>query len=84
MNDKEIARRMGYILLLHAEVTSGAYKLRQVSKGRDPTQEEAAKGMTVCWRPMTDEEKLHDSMETMKRHVNALNELVDSSYREED
>ena len=56
-------------MLRHGELVSGAYKLRGLKRGCEPTDEEKADGQVIGFRDMTDEEKLQDTVDTMHRHI---------------
>lgn len=65
ITDKLFLRSFAYAMFFHAEVVSGAYKLRQTQQGVEGGG----------WRDLTDEEKLQDSLATMKRHLHRMLEL---------
>lgn len=61
-SEGQILQKMAYVMLSHAEITSGHYKTRNVSDG---------------WgREFTEAQKLDDSLKTMRSHINHLGELV--------
>lgn len=66
-----------YAMYWQAMATTGACKLRNTAQGRDPTEEEKAAGQTIGWRPHTDEEKVKDALDTMKRHLEHMWECQD-------
>lgn len=84
----------------HAEVVSGAYKLRHVQVGVEPKSyeryieqgllsrivvDEAERTGTTAFRDMTDEEKLQDSLDTMQRHIRFVQDCMDAaSEKDED
>jgi len=71
----------------HAEVVSGAYKLRQVERGVSKEDIgkyreaglliESSVGTGIAFRRMTDEEKLEDSLDIMQRHIELAQECLD-------
>lgn len=56
--------RKMYAMLWHAKITSGAYKLRELYHGTSGPE-------------FTDEEKLEDALDTMKRHIELMNETAE-------
>ena len=52
----------------HAEAVTGAYKLRTTQRGVEGGG----------WRGLTDDEKLHDCLATMQRHLQRAQEILDS------
>jgi len=82
----------------HAEVVSGAYKLRHVQVGVEPKDyekyiergliprfavDEAERTRTIAFRDMTDEEKLQDSLDTMQRHIRFVQDCLDAADESE-
>jgi len=63
----QIVSTQAQLLRSHAEITSGAYKLRNVQRGTIDGE----------WRDMSEDELLQDSMQTMQCHIDRLNALVD-------
>ena len=61
------------VLYRHAEIVSGAYKLRKKERGCGKNDDG-----TTAFRPLTEAEKLEDSMAVMQRQIHALNEHVDA------
>lgn len=51
----------------HAEIVSGAYRLRKLQQG-DSSEPSG-------WRDLTDDEKLKDKVEEMCRHITRVREL---------
>ena len=61
------------VLCRHAEVVSGAYKLRTTQRGCGKNDDG-----TIAWRPLTETELLTDSMSVMQRQIEALYEHVEA------
>lgn len=62
-----------------ASASNGHAVQRQISRGREPTEEERARGKVVGWNPLSDQEKIADAMSTAERHMTRalwLNEMV--------
>jgi hypothetical protein len=53
------------VLFRHAEAISGAYKLRVIKHG-------------TRGKEFTDEEKLEDTMQVMRRQIHRLSDIVDT------
>lgn len=92
MNQKEREKRLAYarnqfeISKLHAmmafaEATTGVATMRDTAQGREPTEEERAKGVTIGWRPHTDQEKIKNSLMVMQRHIQFMSELNDTIHK---
>lgn len=62
----------------HAEIVSGAYKLSNKARGREPNEEEKARGEVIGWTPLTEPELLKDKVDEMKRHVARMSEWADT------
>lgn len=75
--DAQIIQCLGWVLMDHAEIVSGAYKQRktQVGNGKDP------EGNTV-WRDCTDEEKLTHANQTLRAHMQWMSDCVDAKGEE--
>jgi hypothetical protein len=58
-----------HITFWQTKILSGAYKLDTTKRGREPSEEERAKGEVIGWRDLTDEEKLQGCMGTLHTHV---------------
>jgi len=58
------------VLYRHAEIVSGAYRLRQTQQGCEKTEENPE-----GWRDLTDEEKLAASLQTMQAQIHRLRDL---------
>lgn len=89
MDQKERERRIdharrqfevhkAYASYWQAMATTGAAKLRKTQQGREPTEEERAKGMVIGWRDKSDDEKIKDALDTMSRHIQHMNECHDT------
>jgi hypothetical protein len=76
--DGQILCIAAQILRCHAEVMSGAYKLRKLQKA---TEENNPDG-TIKWRDATEEEKLADSMMILHSQIDRLNEFVEAMASE--
>ena len=71
------------VIRCHAEIVSGHYKTRNVSVG--VAKEDEAKhsnlidspGKVFKMRPLTDEEKLQTSMDTLSRHIHNVYEMIE-------
>lgn len=61
------------VLYRHAEIVSGAYRLRSVQKGCGSD----ADG-TIVFRPLIESELLEDSMRVMRAQIHRFNEFVDA------
>jgi hypothetical protein len=70
--DAQFLHTFARVLSRHAEIVSGAYKLRKIQQG-DGTNPDG----TIQYRDLTDAEKLADSLAVMKRHVDRLMDLED-------
>jgi len=55
-----------------AYASTGAAARQEISRGREPTEEERAGGTTMGWRPLTDQEKIDDAFNTAKQHIHQL------------
>jgi len=66
--DAQIIQCLAWVLVDHAEITSGAYKQRQTQVG----VEEGG------WRNTTDEEKLTHANQTLHAHMKWLSDCVDA------
>lgn len=66
-----------YAMYWHAQATTGVAVLRNLSQGREATAEEQETGQTIGWRSLTDQEKIKDALETMKRHLHHMNDCND-------
>lgn len=77
-NQFEIAKMLA--LCWQAMATTGACKMRNTSQGREATEEEKAKGMSMGWRDHSDEEKVFNALETMNIHIHRMLELSDKIY----
>lgn len=51
----------------HASATTGACKLRQTAQGSE-----------IGWRDHSDEEKVQNELDTMKRHIHRMDEINDT------
>lgn len=71
--DGQIMGIFSQVLYRHAEIVSGAYKLRTTEQGCGTNDD----GTTV-FRSLTEEELLKDSMTVMQRQIHRLNEFVDA------
>lgn len=89
MDPKERERRLAYVRgqfeiakayasYWCAMATTGAATLRKTQQGREPTEEERAKGICIGWRDHTDEEKTKNALDTMARHIHRMDELNDA------
>ena len=67
------------VLYRHAEVVSGAYKLRTTQQGCGKNDDG-----TIAFRPLTEAELLKDSMQVMQAQIHRLTEFVDAIPRFED
>jgi hypothetical protein len=65
------------VLYWHVMATTGKATERQLSRGREPTEEEKSKGMVIGWEPLTDKEKIDEALKTMQRHLDMMRELGD-------
>ncbi len=68
----QIMQEMAYVMLFHAEITSKHYKTREIS-----TACESDKDGSTIYRPFTEAEKLDDHVQTMKRHIHRMGDLVE-------
>ena len=75
--DGQFAIVNAQILRAHAEIVSGAYKLRKVSRCTD---EKDSSGRYI-WVQLTEDELLKDSMRTLEAQISRLNDLVDALER---
>lgn len=67
----------------HAEIVSGAYKFRNIQRGRENTPEEIAAGDTsLKFREMTDDEKLQNSLGIMRRQIDFMRECMEAIENE--
>lgn len=64
-----------YAMYWHGMAVTGAATKRDTAQGREPTEEEKAKGQTIGWRPHTDDEKKADALATMMRHIDRYRAL---------
>lgn len=63
------------VIRCHAEITSGAYKLRKTQRGTFP---KPSSDETIKWRDCTDEEKLQNVFGEMYNHLERIRNLTDS------
>ena len=70
--DAQLMQIFAYAMRDHAEIVSGAYKLRNTQIGVEPSG----------WRDKTDEEKLKDAIQTMEAHCRWISDLVDAKADE--
>lgn len=79
--EAQLLQNLAWVLRDHAEIVSGAYKLRktQVGCGTNPDG-------TFKFRDCTDEEKLQGSMQTLTAHCHWVRECVDhiSEHQEDE
>jgi len=86
MDEKERQKRLTYArgqfeitklraLQWHAMATTGIATLRKLDRGREATEEEKAQGLCMGWRPLTDQEKTKEALDTMQRHIEFMSEL---------
>jgi hypothetical protein len=70
--EAQLLSNMAWVLRDHAEITSGAYKLRktQVGCGVNPDQ-------TTKFRDCSDEEKLQSTMHTMTAHCHWVRQCME-------
>ena len=89
MDQKEREKRLAYArgqfeitklraMMMFAEATTGVATLRKTQQGREPTEEEKAKGMVIGWRDHTDQEKIQNTLQCMQRHIQFMDELNDT------
>lgn len=67
------------VLYRHAEVVSGAYKLRKKEQGCGKNDDG-----TIAFRPLTEAELLEDSMQILQAQIHRLNEFVDALPSDEE
>ena len=60
-----------------AMATTGSVKRRDLGRGREPTDEERAKGEIIGWTQVSDEEKTADALRIMKIHIQRYSDLND-------
>ncbi len=60
-----------------ASATTGHATTRNTAQGREATAEEKAAGMSLGWRPHTNEEKIGDALQTAKRHMENYHNLME-------
>jgi len=68
----QLAVFQAYLLRDHAEIVSGAYKLRKTKQGCEKTEENPS-----GWRDLTDEEKLESCLGTMTRRIGFMSETIE-------
>ncbi len=89
MDQKEREKRLAYVrgqfeiakqyaAYWQAMAMTGVATLRKLQQGREPTEEERAKGMCIGWRDLTPEEKTKEALDTMNRHIHHMDELNDA------
>ena len=61
--DGQLLQMLAYAMMDHAEIVSGAYKLRKTQRGCEKTPENQ-----TGWRDETEEEKLQATMQQMSQH----------------
>jgi hypothetical protein len=59
----QILQKQCLVMLWHAEVVSGGYKLKQLHHGNGVA--------------FTEEEKLKDAINTLTRHIHQMSEMID-------
>lgn len=59
-----------------AMATTGAAKLADTKKGREPTEEERSQGYVIGWEPLSDEEKIKKALDISLTHIHRLQELT--------
>ena len=64
---------MAQVLYRHAEIVSGAYKLRDGDRGLGKDAEGR-----IMWAPLTDEEKLKSSMGIMQAQIHRLQDTIEA------
>lgn len=65
-------------MMAFAEATTGVATLRKTQQGREPTEEEKAKGLVIGWRDHSDQEKIKNTLQVMERHIQFMTELNES------
>lgn len=73
--EAQILERQGHLLRCHAEIVSGAYKLRKTQCGTRAYPELGS--AVIAWRDLTDDEKLESAMSELRSHARLLSELVE-------
>lgn len=63
-----------YVAYWQAMIVSGAATTRDLSRGRKPTEEEKSKGETIAWEQFTDQEKIWEALQCMRRHIEHMTE----------
>jgi hypothetical protein len=61
-----------------AMATTGAAKNRSIKRGREPTEEERARGEIVGWNERTDDEKILDALNTATTHIQNLEKITET------
>ena len=70
--DAQFAGIFSQVLYRHAEIVSGAYKLRATQRGCGKNDDG-----TIAFRPLTETELLADSMAVMRRQIERMNEFAE-------
>jgi|TARA_R100000656_G_scaffold104176_4_gene76423 hypothetical protein len=84
----QILARTLQVLYRHTEIMSGAYKLPRSQQGVSPEDVDKLRnsGVNVMeangsfWRDLTDDEKLANSMDIMRRQIQIVHDCVDGLY----
>lgn len=63
-----------YAMYWQAMALTGTATLRDTAQGREVTEEERARGEVIGWRKHTDQEKIKHALDTMKQHIQLMNE----------
>jgi hypothetical protein len=70
-----------YALYWQTMAMTGHATLRNVSQGREPTEEEKALGQSIGWREKTDVEKVEDALGCMMNHIRQMTETIEQIDR---
>lgn len=66
-----------YVAYWQAMIISGAATTRNLTRGRKPTEEEKAAGQTIGWEALSDQEKIQEALQCMRRHIEYMKECND-------
>ena len=74
IGEGQVIAKLAQVLAWHAEIVSGAYRFRKLSRWAGTNPEDR----TTIFRDSTDDEKLQDSLNCLRRHVHDIWELAES------
>jgi hypothetical protein len=76
--DRQFRIHESYVKYWTAMATTGAAKSRNTQQGREPTEDEKSRGITIGWRDHTEDEKIKSALDTAKRHIQIMVDFQDA------